>query len=171
LTSLAYRRAIEDDMRFIVESFLESFRTCYSAGLIAMDDWYTVMRPQAQKLFARPGAEQYVAHHPGEEFKGVDLYGFIAVERGHESPVVVYVYVKSDYRRQGLARGLFAAAGIDPRRAFVYVARTAIAMKLRDKAPLARWSPLTVRFKEQKEWSEQRTRTAPDSASRFESAG
>jgi GNAT superfamily N-acetyltransferase len=111
-----------------------------------MEDWRAVMEPQLRKLLTRPGVEVWVACHPGEEDHRSDLYGWIAVERGHRQPLVLYVYVKQAYRRQGLARGLFAAVGIDPAAPFSYAAKTSAVRDLRSKIPLSRWEPLIARF-------------------------
>lgn len=142
-SSLALRRATPGDMRFVIGSFLDATRCTFNAGLIAMSDWLEVMWPQAEKLFARPGAEIVVACAPGEE-AGADVYGWLAHERGHEWPFVTFVYVKAAYRRWGIARRLFAEAGISPMSMFRHA--TWIERDLAAKVPRARWSPLTVRF-------------------------
>jgi GNAT superfamily N-acetyltransferase len=145
VTALAYRRATGDDLHFVEESFLDSFRTCHTAGLISMDEWHDVMAPQWRRLMARPRMEVAVAYHPGETDHRADLYGWLAVERGHERPYVLYCYVKQPYRRMGVARGLFAYAGIDGD-LFDFAANTGAVSRVRPKIPRARFRPLIARF-------------------------
>lgn len=162
--SLAFRRAIPSDMRLVVESFLDSYRTAHAAGLIAMEDWRDVMEPQWLKVLARPGVEVHVAHHPDEADPRYDVYGWLAIERGYDevrkvqrdrkwvrrlvradAPLVHYVYVKKLYRKHGIARGLFRAAGVDPRQPFNHTTTTAVVSELGDHVPLARFTPLIAR--------------------------
>lgn len=145
MTALAYRSATESDRAFVVDSLVSSFRTAHAAGLIAMDDWRDVMERQVVKLLERPGVVVTVACRPGEEDTGADVYGWIAVEQG-EPPLVLYCYVKQPYRRLGMARGLFRAAGVDPAQPFEFAAKTAVVSKLLGKIPRAKWHPLRARF-------------------------
>ena len=145
-SSIAYRRATREDMALVVDSFIESFRTAHSAGLIAMDDWRTVMVRQLGLILARPGVEIHVAYHPGDTDHVADVYGWLAVEKTEPLPFVLYAYVKQAYRRLGVARGLFMAAGVHPRSSFEYAAKTGIVTKLIPKIPGAKWNPLRARF-------------------------
>ena len=163
--SLAYRPAREPDWFFVVDSWLWSYRDAHAAGLIQMEDWNRVMKPQLAKVLARSGVSIFVAHHPGQDGTGADLYGWIAIERGYQTParsrqggrwvdsmvsvsepLVHYVFVKQPYRRLGIARGLFKAAGVDPAAAFNYTAKTAIVTLLADKISGGRWMPLIARY-------------------------
>lgn len=146
--SLAYRPAEAGDVVFIVNSWLSSFRGSHTAGMIAMDDWKQVMERQVRRVLARDGVRAYVAYAPGETDKKVDLYGWIAVELGHDAPLVHYCYCKRAYRRMGIARGLFATAGVDPSKRFFYTCKTPSAAVLarHRKIPKARWSPLIARY-------------------------
>lgn len=153
-----------DDFRFVVETWLDSYRDAHAAGLIQWDDWRAVVRPQLIKVLARRGVETFVAAWEGEEPGLADLAGWVSVERGYQVPVtrssgrrhqrelvtspdplVHYVYVKAGYRRSGIARGLFRAAGVDPLAPFRYTCKTGIVTELAAKVPLARWSPLIAR--------------------------
>jgi hypothetical protein len=147
MTALAFRPATDDDMHFVVTSFLDSTRAMFTAGLIQMDDWWDVMQPQARKLFARPGCSVVVAYKPGED-PPFDIYGWLAHETGHPWPMVVYTFVKRSYRDMGIARRLFAEAGINPAGPFRHA--TWMDRELAAKVPRARWSPLTVRFERSK---------------------
>lgn len=155
--SFAIRPADAGDRTFIIQNWLDSYRTAFSAGLIAMEDWYKVMWPQVEKVLDRPGVRTLVAHETDETERVADLYGFITFDpamrhllgrdkRATILPTVVYVYVKGSHRRWGYARKLFAAAGIDPRSEFVYVCDTEATKRLRMKIPNAKWAPLSARF-------------------------
>lgn len=145
---LAYRNAEPEDMRLIEESFLDSFRTAHAAGLIAMEDWRDVMMPQIAKMLSRPGVQIIVAHNPNAINPRANIYGWLAHETGHPQPYVIYCYVKQGYRKEGLARRLFAQAGIDPAQPFQYAAKTSALTHARIRAaiPQAKWKPLTARF-------------------------
>lgn len=153
MSAIAYRKAAAADMPFVVDSFLESFRTAHAAGLIVMTDWRPVMTRQLALMFGRRGTEVWVAHHPTEADHTADLYGWIALSQPKppETPLVFYVYVKQAFRRMGIARGLFAAAGVDPTGEWDYAAKTAVVTKLASKMPRAKWNPLRARFMEKKD--------------------
>lgn len=107
-----------------------------------------------------------VAHRPGEVDRTADIYGWLAIERDYQIPVrsygsegnqiskmaaallplVHYVFVKQPYRRLGIARGLFNAAGVNPNQHFAYTCKTAVVSRLSDKIPNASWQPLVARF-------------------------
>ncbi len=71
------RAATGGDMAFVLDSWLKSYRTSHTAGLIAMDSWADVMRPQLLRLMSLPDVTTRVAYHPGEESGRHDIYGWI----------------------------------------------------------------------------------------------
>jgi hypothetical protein len=162
---LSYRPAEgESDFRFVVETWLDTYRDAHAAGLIQWDDWFTVMRPQLIKVLSRPGVETFVAAWVGEEPGLADLAGWISVERGYSipltrssgsrhrremvecpEPLVHFVYVKAGYRRGGVARGLFRAAGVDPLGPFRYTCKTGLVTELASRIPYSKWCPLIAR--------------------------
>ncbi len=151
-SAVAYRKATAADMPFVVDSFLESFRTAHAAGLVMMSDWRTVMTRQLALMFGRRGTEVWVAHHPSDTDHKADLYGWLALAKPPgEPPLVFYCYTKQAFRRMGLARGLLNAAGVDPTGEFDYAAKTAVVTKLAPKMPRAKWNPIRARFTEKKE--------------------
>lgn len=153
---LAFRSATSAvDRTFVVESMLESQRTSYSAGLVPIDDWFTTMRAPYTKLLGRDGMRIIVAYeHDDEDF----LYGFIAADPTEQRladrdgavrwwpALVLYVFVKQNYRREGIGRALFNAVGVDPAKPFLYAANTQQASRLASKVPQARFNPLAARF-------------------------
>ena len=78
------------------------------------------------------------------------LRGFIAYEPNY----VFYIYVPQPFRCNGIARALFAAAGIDPASRFGYACRTLGSWQCRAKFPSAIYDPFKARFP--KEQDEQR---------------
>jgi GNAT superfamily N-acetyltransferase len=143
---ISFRRAEQRDRQFIVETWKDSFKTAYTAGLIAMDDWAAVMRPQIEKVLARPEIQVLVASNPEDDDPIADLMGWLAFEKLPEGPYVYFCYTKQPYRRQGIATALFRAAGINPQKPFSYACSTRVVRVLSDKIPLARWEPLIARF-------------------------
>lgn len=146
---LAYRIAEQEDLRFVLDSFLDSFKPSHAAGLIGMDDWRRVMTEQFFRILERPTVEVWVAHNPQAENPEANIYGWLAHEQGHPLPYVIYCYVKNGYRRKGLARRLLKMAGINPAQPFEYAAKTSTLTKggVRAAMPLAKWNPLAIRRK------------------------
>lgn len=136
-----FRPAVPDDSAFIVSGWSASLRISRDIPLIPMSDWASIMRPVIRRLLDRAScivAETSV------------LCGFIAFEPNY----CFYVYVAQPFRRHGLARGLFGAAGIDPASRFGYACRTLASWQCRSKIPLAQYDPFKARFA--KEQDEQR---------------
>lgn len=129
-----------------MHNWVDNYRTSHAAGLIQMSDWKAVMLPQVAKVLARPGVEVLVAANPQNAGTKADVYGWLCHERGWRCPLVHYVYIKDDYRGEGIARGLMKKAGIDPRKEFLYTCKTPVLSKLSDSIPNARWSPLKARY-------------------------
>lgn len=153
---LAFRPATsEDDRRFVLASWLDASRTSYSSGLIAMSDWYAVMWPQYEKARTRDGMQTIVAYEQSDpDF----TYGFIVADPTEQRldekggavkwwpALVLFVFVKQNFRREGVARGLFGAVGVDPDKPFLYGCNTQQASRLSHKVPRARFHPLVARF-------------------------
>jgi GNAT superfamily N-acetyltransferase len=143
---IAYRRAEASDMAFVVDSWIDSYKSAHAAGMIAMGDFRTVYQRQIALALARPGTQLWVAYHPGDTDHTADIYGWAAVEHSDGCPYVQYCYVKSAYRRMGIAKSLLAKAGITPDRHWEYSCKTGIVTKLAKAMPNARWNPLRIRF-------------------------
>ena len=143
--TICHRAATKDeaDRQFIVATWSSSFKKSHSAGIIQADDWATLMHPQIEKVLNRPDARAIIAY---EKDDPNFFYGFIAGDTSDATPVLFYVYTKEAYRRTGIARGLFAAFGVDPSKHFVYVCRTGIVSKLSSKIPYARFNNNEARY-------------------------
>jgi len=140
-----------DDDRFIVSGWSSSYRTSRDLSFVQMDRYADTMHGVVASVLARPRTEVLVA-----DGSIMPRWGFLAFERSEVGapPIVMYTYVAQPYRRRGVARGLFASAGIDPALPFEYAARTQASWELlhiHRKAPLARYNPLRARFAEEEE--------------------
>jgi hypothetical protein len=148
------------DRDFVVATWSSSYKSAHAAGIIASEDWPTVMHATLRKLLARPGTRTIVAYEPPDF-----LYGFIAGDTTGPVPVVWYVYVKGPYRSEprvdqdGMpiagprtgprhARGLFRALGVDPTRRFFYACSTPVVTEigLARKIPYGKFVPATARY-------------------------
>lgn len=135
----SYRAAIAEDRPFIVSGWSASQRMTRDVPLISMKRWADVWRPIVGEVLDQVATRVVVVH-------GAVLQGFIA----YQPPLyVLYVYVAQPFRRNGLARGLFAAAGIDPRARFSYACRTKASWECRNKIPFGEYDPFPVRFGDQ----------------------
>jgi hypothetical protein len=146
LGMIGHRPAADHDRAFVVDSWIDSYRTAHTAGMIGMSRWRMVMWPEVERVLDRPGTETIVAYETTETDHVADLYGFICVDTSDEPPIVFYCYVKQPYRQSGVARSLFKAAGVDPDLHFVYACRTGMVARLRGKIPCAKFNPLSARF-------------------------
>ncbi len=144
---IAYRPAADHDRRFTLSGWSSSFRGSDAAGMIAAERWHTVMHVEIAAILARPEVTTIVAYETEATDHVADLYGFIAADPS--ASVVYYTYVAAPYRRMGIARGLFAAVGIDPRARFSYACKTVWCSTLDAKTPLAEWEPRHGRIQKQ----------------------
>jgi GNAT superfamily N-acetyltransferase len=153
---LAFRQAESaDDRKFAISSWLDATRFTQSCGLIQMDDFYPVMWPQYEKALARDGMSTVIAY---EQDDPQFLYGFMSADPGdqripqHDGSVrwypglVLFVFVKQNFRREGIARRLFDAVGINPGQPFLYASNTPQASRLESKFPKAKYNQLAARF-------------------------
>lgn len=154
---LAFRPALADERRclcngrpkdsthcsLVVSMWSASYKKSHYAGLIWHEDWADVMHPQIANVIERADLTTIIAYEATDpDF----LYGFIAGDMSERVPVVYYVYVKEPYRKNGIARGLFGALGVDPSKYFVYVCKTGVVSTLAHKMPSARFNNLEARY-------------------------
>ena len=152
--SIAHRAADERYRNFIVRSWLASYRDADSAGMVAVEDWYDVMTPQVVKVLDQPDVVATVAYETTNDDAGSNAYGFIVGDTSERPALVYYVFVKQPFRRSGVARGLFAAIGVDPEMPFHYVCSTPWVSRLQRKIPMSRWTPRAGRFPKHERRSE-----------------
>lgn len=149
-----------EDRKFVISSWLDATRFTHSCGLIQMDDFYTVMWPQYEKALDREGMRTIIAYEKNDQ--GF-LYGWVAADPGDQRVpnkdgsftwwpgLVLFCLVKQNYRREGIATRLFAAAGIDPKQRFLYACNTPQASRIvESKFLAAKHNPLAARFPKEK---------------------
>lgn len=132
------RPMIAADRQFVISGWSSSLRMSRDVPLIPMSRWADIMHPVIDAALDRQAARTLVAH-------GEVLHGFICAEPRY----VLYVYVAQPFRREGVARALFAAAGIDPGAQFGYACRTRASWELlviHRKCPMATYDPYHARF-------------------------
>ena len=148
-----------EDTKFAIETFLEGQRTSYSAGLVPIEDWFETMRPVYAKLIERDGMRTVIAYEKDDpDF----VYGHIIADPTEQAipskdgsvhywpALVLFVFVKANFRKEGIARGLFGAVGVDVAKPFLYASNTVQASRLASKVPHAKFNPLAVRFPKEK---------------------
>lgn len=156
--TVAFRKMLAIDRRFVLDSWSTSYRLSHAAGLIQMGDWSRIMDEQIAKVLDKPGVVTWIAYET-DVTSDVAIYGFLTLDPGgynandavgklthFDQPYVFFCYVKKDYRRRGIARALFRAAGIDPMAPFVFACRVELLRRLERVIPQARWNPLPGRF-------------------------
>lgn len=136
-----------DDRSFVVESWISSFR--HRPSIVSVGDWHGVMSVAIGRILAQPAISVIMATDADADPGIADLIGWMAyepraVDRAYDEqtrrydyrrvppaeqtrdmdPLVWYVFVKAPYRKHGIARRMFAHAGIDPRDRFHYIAST-----------------------------------------------
>ena len=152
---LAFRPMADWDKTFVISSWLDAHRSSYSAGLWPMHIWHKHEGPIREWHLSQPNVRTLVAYEATDpEF----LYGWVAADPTEQRvpsrdgsvrywpALVLFVFVKQSYRREGIARALFDAVGVDPSKPFVYSCNTVTASRLASKVPLARFDPLVARF-------------------------
>lgn len=146
-----YRPACADDRAFVCDAWASSFRTSFAAGVIDMEHWHGIMWAQVERYIDRPHVQTVLAVSASDPSF---IYGFIAADptehREHGGrpwdALVYYLFVKAPFRQRGIARGLFAEAGIEPRGRWLYACKTPTVVSLATKIPMAKWNPLAARF-------------------------
>ena len=97
---IEYRRAGADDLVFVVESWVSSYKTAHAAGILSITpldvacptcgagvphDFAAVMKHTVRAILARPGVEVWVVADPSAAPPN-DLHGHLVVERGANLP-------------------------------------------------------------------------------------
>ncbi len=170
---IAFRPVAPFDMKLVLDAWVSSFRTSHTAGMLSPSRYRLAQWAQCEEIIAMPNTRTIVAYETDDDDHIADLYGFICVDLAGSPPIAWYVYTKEAFRRMGIARKLFAAAGINPDLPFVYGYKTAIVAELRDlrKIQMARFTPTPLRHDnprrddESPRESESRSRQRPEASS------
>lgn len=113
--------AAADVPAVVVESWLGSYRTSPWSGVVPNNVFDAVYTEAIRQIIAR-GALVWIAHNTDNPDH---VIGYLVSEFTRDGvPVVHFCFVKDWARRQGVARSLFEAAGINPKERFFYTFRT-----------------------------------------------
>lgn len=162
-----------DDRRFVIKSWIDSYRSSKSAGILMNQpfevggvayDFEAVMNATIGRLLDAEGVHVIVASNPlvlppkdvhgflvYEVAPQVTTYRYPSYERVRTSsalPLVHYCFMKKIYRGFGIARALFRAAQINPDEPFLYTCSTGISEQIKkaNKIPRAQWEPSCARY-------------------------
>jgi len=105
-SEIAFRSAVQDDMRFIMDSWLRSWRESPWAGCIRNDLYFATQRATIEGLIAR-SAEFIVAYL---EERPDHILGWGCFEMTGDSCVVHYLYTKDPYLGHGINKSLVERA-------------------------------------------------------------
>lgn len=122
------RNINEEDVSFVFNSWLKSYRFSSFAKSIRNEIYFTNHHKLLEKIIAR--GTNYVACNkddPGQ------IYGYIVGEEVDGFLVVHYVYVKHTFRNMGIAKLLLDQIGYNPETASLFTHLTDIANKLAAK--------------------------------------
>lgn len=103
---ILYRGARNDDIRFIFDSWLRSWRKSPWAGIIPNNVYFPLTRSVIEQLVAR-GAEFKVACLAADPER---ILGWICYEQVGPDAVVHYLYVKDPYLNLGIGEALVSQA-------------------------------------------------------------
>lgn len=170
------RRMRPEDTAFVIDTWVETFRNTYAAGVVPMKFYQADYRKYVATLLADREPDVLIAYDAAAEVAGAELLGYLVFETSATfpagrrmktvGPIVHYCYVKEYVRERGLARALFAAAKIDQHGDFVFTFkptehdRKPDAKKWKDTIPRARWNPLIARYPKTTTPTEQTTNEA-----------
>lgn len=142
---IQHRPLIPADRPFVIATWSSSYKSSPYAGILFTDDYATVMHATINRVLDRPETTTLLAcDRDDRDF----LYGYIVGELA-DTPIIHYAYVKTPYRRSGIARGLLAAIGVNALGRFVYTSKTEIVKDLASKMPRARFDANGIRYSKQ----------------------
>ncbi len=119
-TSVLIRPMVPGDIDRILREWLNSFRNSPWAGVVPNNLYKRVMSETVRQLLAR-GARVDVACYAD---KPEMIVGFSCTELTPRDKILHYVFVRSYYRNNGIARALLDQAGLSRGGPFVYTFRT-----------------------------------------------
>jgi hypothetical protein len=134
--------ATKADVPGIVDSWMASYRTAHTAGLIPMASWGDVMRPVVEEILARSTVIVARGSIPDSN------RGWLAYE-GDDIVHYMYVWKWARWPASGTAEALLEAANLAPR--FTYSCRTGKGERLLNRMfppgrTRPRFNPLPARF-------------------------
>lgn len=136
-----------DDYNFVRQSWLRNYRETGPAKKQPQRSFYRYHHDIVDGLLHRPDTRVWVASLTTDPDR---IYGWLCTSEAWQPriQVVHYVYVKSMYRGNGLARRLFARAGIKRDGLVVYTFRNRWGIRLAAKVPGSEFMPIEDFLKE-----------------------
>lgn len=119
------RPAIQEDVPFIFNAWLRSYRTSDFARNIDSKIYYSEQHNLIERLLQKSETLVIVS-----ETDSTQIYGFICSTKTDGILTIHYLYVKHSFRKLGLARSLLQVAKHDPSIASVYTHETKTGKKL-----------------------------------------
>lgn len=148
MSEFVLRDARESDDACISKTWLESFAESHDAGPVPMHLYRAAYRPALDWLRARHGSRTIVACSTEDDNL---IMGWVC---GGPTPrhglALHYVFVKSWYRKHGIATALIMALGIKPTEPFVHSYRTPVWRELARASRSwghGKYDPRAARFK------------------------
>lgn len=142
---LVIRPLRPSDRRFVAATWAQAWRRPVEAGLISVAAWRQAAFRTVEELLGVAGVAVTVVVDRDSASGDADLFGYLALQHvaGEPMPLILFCYVKRDYRRNGLARALLREAGLDLAMPLPCVCWTRDATELREagKLPNAQWRP------------------------------
>lgn len=110
-SDLSVRTMRPTDLPFVYNSWLKSYKTrSQFARRITDEVFYRWHKLVVERILGRAGTQVLVAT-PKDDAD--TILGYLVVEN-QEVPVAHFAYVKTSFRRLGIARALLDRAGLDP---------------------------------------------------------
>lgn len=143
---IKYRAATQEDVGFIFNSWLKSYRNSNFARFISNTIYYT----EQHKIIETLISENKVIVACNEQDSN-QLYGYICAGTVEGFLVCHYIYVKHTYRNMGIGKSLLSQMSHDPSNAALYTHHTRVADRLAPKYNLVYHPYLAFPTKESKE--------------------
>ncbi len=147
LANVRLRPAVPGDLKFVVKSWVRSFANSDWAGPMSRERLVRAIKGTIADLIAR-GAEVWVAclaEHT--DF----IFGFVCFERDWQWPLVHFVYVRDDYRDNGIGKVLVGHATDNRENDARYTFKTRYTRRV---LPQGRYAPALARYPQRKDRDE-----------------
>lgn len=132
---IVIREYEDEDFKFIISSWLQSFKNSKYTGPIPNNLYWDTYSTAIEQLLTREGVVILIACNP---IKTSQIFGYIVVEENRDLPVLHWVYVKhAGLRNLGICSALMKYCGIDRDTEFYYTYKSVSASKL--FSPVGPW--------------------------------
>jgi len=122
------RPAKEDDIPFIFNSWLKSYRNSHFCKLLVNEVYFSEHHKVIQNLIKH--STVLIACNPEDENQ---LYGYLVASKEQNILCLHYIYIKHAFRNFKIASSLLQSISHDPSQAAIYTHHTRICDKLAEK--------------------------------------